>query len=172
MEWRNLIYILQRPTLHKPCLSFRRWEWQQTDHNCNHLILHYTLGAETIAGRKFREKKNREIAGINFREWCCLPQISWQTFAIEKKSAFSREKTFVTEDKWGKNTIFYLFLVLPTFWNTTLIVTFAFNILLPLWIAITFVVICNKVFLSVMTMPSVSPKLSRCQFTRFYGPRD
>ena len=32
-------------------------------------LIGITLGAESFAGRKFREKKNREIGGINFREW-------------------------------------------------------------------------------------------------------
>ena len=32
------------------------------------LLMAFTLGAETFAGRKFRENENREIKGINFRE--------------------------------------------------------------------------------------------------------
>ena len=42
-----------------------------------------------------------------------------KTCAIEKKDAFSREKTFATEEKWGENTIFYSFSVLLTVTMTT-----------------------------------------------------
>ena len=43
-----------------------------------------------------------------------------KTFAMEKKDAFSREKTFTTEEKLGKNTIFYSISVLLTVTETIL----------------------------------------------------
>ena len=59
-----------------------------------------TLGAESFAGRKFRERKKSRNQGHKLSRMTFLrANFASKTFAIEKKDAFSREKTFTTEEK-------------------------------------------------------------------------
>ena len=68
-----------------------------------------------FSGQEFlREAKMHEIKGITFTNDIFSNKFSDKSFHNQEKSTFSREKTFVTEQKCGENTIFYAFSVLHT----------------------------------------------------------
>ena len=60
----------------------------------------HILGAETFAGRKFRKKKKiAKLRALTFANDALSGKFRNKNFRDREKDAFSREKTFATEEK-------------------------------------------------------------------------